>query len=215
MSWRSALSSRRLWTATKPSAPVSVHGGTTPYSGNEAQVTANWTPLVLDLNHDGVRTLGTEAGVAFDVSGHGPSVTGWISAQDGLLVLDLNQDGLVNSGNELFGSSTALADGALASDGFEALRGYDFNRDAVIDAQDDVFTQLQVWVDANSDEQTDSGELLSLADAGVAAIALDHHVSSATDNGNQLVLVGSYLGTDGLFHEMIDVTFAHLNVPVL
>ena len=194
---------------------VSVNGGSTPYSANQGEIKATWTPLVLDLNHDGVHTLGTDAGVAFDVSGHGPSVTGWVSAQDGLLVLDLNQDGLINDGSELFGSSTRLPDSTLAPDGFAALRPYDFNMDEVIDAQDDVFSQLQVWVDSNSDGQTDAGELLSLADAGVAAIALGYQASSATQNGNQLALVGSYLGTDGQFHEMIDVIFAHLNVPVL
>ena len=65
---------------------------------------------------DGVQTLGLEAGVQFDVRTSGlPMQTGWVSAQDGLLVMDRNADGSINDGSELFGSATTLADGSKAA----------------------------------------------------------------------------------------------------
>jgi hypothetical protein len=124
------------------------------------------------------------------------------------LVLDLNHDGLINDGRELFGSGTAMLDnGVAALDGFEALAQYDGNLDGVIDAQDDVFAQLQVWVDRNTDGKTDAGELVSLADAGVLSIDLRYETSDATNNDNLLALQSTYLGSDGQQHEFVDVSF--------
>ena len=93
------------------------------------------SPLVIDLNGDGVHTLGLEQGVAFDLSGMGQLVkTGWVDQYDGLLAIDRNHDGQINSGAELFGSGTTLANGAKAADGWAALAGLDTNADGVINA---------------------------------------------------------------------------------
>jgi hypothetical protein len=175
----------------------------------QGAVGARLTPLVLDLNGDGVKTVGIDHGVQFDLDGNNTvEQTGWVAPDDGLLVLDLNQDGLINDGRELFGSGTAMLDnGVAALDGFEALAQYDGNLDGVIDAQDDVFAQLQVWVDRNTDGQTDAGELISLEDAGVLSIDLRYETSDATNNDNLLALQGNYLGSDGQQHELVDVSF--------
>ena len=54
-------------------------------------------------------------GTVFAVGSDGiPLLTAWVDPRDGLLVLDRNNDGLITSGNELFGTSTTLADGNLA-----------------------------------------------------------------------------------------------------
>ncbi|MCX7099523.1 MAG: hypothetical protein NTV43_16645 [Methylococcales bacterium] len=61
-------------------------------------------PLTLDLDGDGLETVGTVAGILFDATGNGIKVnTGWIKADDGLLVLDKNGNGSIDSGLELFG----------------------------------------------------------------------------------------------------------------
>ena len=39
-----------------------------------------------------------------------------LTSGDGLLVLDRNHDGTINSGAELFGSATTLADGVISED---------------------------------------------------------------------------------------------------
>lgn len=53
-------------------------------------------PLVLDLDGDGLETLGVNAGVLFDHDGDGIRTgTGWISPDDGFLALDRNGNGVV------------------------------------------------------------------------------------------------------------------------
>lgn len=166
------------------------------------------TPLVLDLNGDGVHTTPLSAGVVFDFDGQGRTVqTGWTDGIDGLLVLDRNQDGVINNGSELFGSSTALPDGNPAPNGFEALRPFDTNQDNVIDALDDVFTHLQVWIDANVDGISTPQELHSLASLGVQSIHLNATSGNAIDNDNALALNSQWTDTNGQKHALVDVVF--------
>jgi len=166
------------------------------------------TPIMLDLNGDGVQTLGLDAGVQFDVRANGlPMQTGWVSAQDGLLVMDSNADGNINDGSELFGSSTLLADGTRAQDGYQALAALDSNGDGMISRQDAVFTQLRVWVDANSDGLSAPDELRTLDGWGIASISTQAFASTQVNNGNVLGLVSSYQTADGQSHQAADVWF--------
>lgn len=51
------------------------------------------SPLVLDLDGDGVETIGTDSKVYFDHDKNGFSEnTGWVGKDDGLLVRDINGD---------------------------------------------------------------------------------------------------------------------------
>jgi hypothetical protein len=163
------------------------------------------TPLVLDMNGDGVQTLGIEEGVQFDLLNTGTAQqVGWVDKHDGLLVMDLNQDGVINTGAELFGSSTVLTQGGLAEDGWAALAQYDLDTDGLIDARDAVFKDLQVWVDANSNGVSEAGELRSLADVGVLSIDLKHVNAQTTQNGNVLQGFSSFTTTDGQSHQIVD-----------
>ena len=84
----------------------------------DSNVSLAASPLALDLNGDGVQTLNIDEGVLFDLMNTGTAQNvGWLDRNDGWLVMDLNQDGLVNSGAEMLGTSTKLADGSLARDG--------------------------------------------------------------------------------------------------
>jgi hypothetical protein len=133
--------------------------------------------------------------------------TGWVNAHDGLLAMDLNHDGKITSGAELFGSSTLLANGQKAADGWAALAQYDSNGDSSIDSQDDVFDALKVWQDANGNGVTDAGELRSLKDVGVTSINLGHDNTITQQNGNLLQGVSSYTTIDGTTHEIVDAWF--------
>ncbi|MBR6026745.1 MAG: hypothetical protein IK065_04015, partial [Neisseriaceae bacterium] len=65
-----------------------------------------YDPLVLDLDGDGIELLKADGwnGVQFDYNGDGiKSSTGWVKADDGLLVWDRNGDGKINNGSEIFG----------------------------------------------------------------------------------------------------------------
>jgi hypothetical protein len=164
---------------------------------------------VLDLNGDGVQTTSITEGTQFDLLATGTKQKlGWVSKQDSLLAMDLNGDGQINSGAELFGDRTVLADGSRAVDGWAALRGLDSNHDGKVDAQDTQFNQLCVWVDANGDGVTDAGELRSLADQGIASINLAADGRSVQQNGNVVQTFSTYTTTDGTTHEVADVGFA-------
>jgi len=172
------------------------------------ETTSGISPIVLDMNGDGIQTLSVDQGVLFDLLGNGQTLqTGWASASDGLLARDINRDGKINSGRELFGQGTLLAGGSAAKDGYQALAELDSNKDGVINWQDVDFSSLMVWQDKNADGVTDAGELRSLSQAGVAQLNLAHQAGTATNNGNWLGLEGSYLAADGSTQAMADVWF--------
>ena len=126
----------------------------------------NNDPLVFDLGGTGVdlTALGSRA-PALDMRGNGFAVhTGWVGANDGILVLQQAGQSGTPTISEMFGRSAAT--------GFAALAQYDANADGVIDANDAVYTQLRMWVDRNGNGTVDTGELETLAQAGVVSISL-------------------------------------------
>jgi len=167
------------------------------------------SPIVLDLDGNGIQTLSIDTGVQFDLLANGqPLQTGWVGSGDGLLVLDRNSDGAINDGTELFGTSTVLADGSKAVDGYQALAQLDTNHDGVINSADEKFSQLGVWVDGNADGQTGVGEVKSLTELNISQLSLKAQVTTDMNNGNLVGLTSSYQTTDGVVHTAADVWFA-------
>ncbi|WP_171496075.1 calcium-binding protein [Acinetobacter oleivorans] len=168
------------------------------------------SPLILDLNKDGV--VGTRAlseNIYFDHDGSGfKEKTGWVSSQDGLLVLDKNNNADIEIGNELFGNQTSLNNGQLAKNGFEALADYDLNNDGVIDAEDEIYQQLQVWQDFNQNAHVDQGELNALQTIGIQQIDLVYTSAKEVDvNGNHHKQQGQFIWADGTAGKIDDVWF--------
>ncbi|MBK8816867.1 MAG: calcium-binding protein [Methylococcaceae bacterium] len=168
---------------------------------NSAQ---NWTPprrdpLTLDLDGDGLETVGTNMGIVFDHDADGIKTgTGWVAADDGLLVIDKNGNGTIDTGRELFGDGFIKSNGQLAVDGFDALRDLDSNLDGKVDANDAQFADLKVWRDLNQDGLTQNGELFTLNQLGIAAINTGNIEQNRTlPNGNQIADLGTYIKTDG------------------
>jgi hypothetical protein len=65
-------------------------------------------PLALDLDGDGIETIGINGydTVLFDHNGDGVKTgTGWVKSDDGFLVLDRNGNGLIDDGSELLSFS--------------------------------------------------------------------------------------------------------------
>lgn len=168
------------------------------------------SPIMLDLDGNGINTLGIDAGVVFDHSGLGTLLrTGWVGPGDGLLVLDLNRNGRIDHGGELFGNMTVLPDGERAENGFAALAVHDENGDGFIDQSDSVWTLLQVWQDANQDGVSQPDELHDLDSLGIARVALDFRDSEYVDqHGNEHRQIGWFEWTDGRRAEATDVWFA-------
>ena len=166
------------------------------------------TPLILDLNGDGIHTTALAQGVTFDLMATGNRVpTGWVGAGDGLLVRDLNHNNLIESGAELFGDSTVLPDGTKALDGFQALAALDSDQNGVIDANDTGFNELQVWQDVNQDGISQADELHSLAELSIKSISLGFNPVSQDDAGNWIGLESTYQTTDEETHKLVDVWF--------
>jgi hypothetical protein len=129
------------------------------------------SPLILDLDGDGI-ALGTpERGPRFDILGTGTEVSvSWPSARDGFLALDRNGNGTIDGASELFGNATGGRD---FNDGFAALAELDANGDGLIDRRDPAFAELVVWLDVDSDGRSAPSELHTLADLGIRRLSVD------------------------------------------
>jgi predicted HicB family RNase H-like nuclease len=168
-------------------------------------------PLAIDLDGDGIETIGAASdgsmSVVFDHNADGLLTgTGWLTADDAWLVRDLDGNGSIDSGRELFGVDTLIdawtyIDGnhfhglRNAFSGFEALSELDTgtgagtsgDRDGVFDLRDAAFGELRLWRDLDGDGVSGGGELAALADHGIAAISLaDNGVSQDLGNGNRI-----------------------------
>ena len=160
------------------------------------------TPLVLDLNGDGVQTLSIDEGVEFDLlnSGEAKVQTGWVSGEDALLAIDNNGNGVIDDRTELFGGEIG--------EGFAKLASFDSNDDGLVDLNDAGFSDLQVWQDANENALTDAGELLNLDSAGVASLDTGYtNVFSTDAQGNVHGEHSSATLADGSAVDLVDVYF--------
>ncbi|SUY95225.1 Cyclolysin [Citrobacter freundii] len=168
-----------------------------------------FSPVILDLDGDGVETLSLSSKVFFDHDGNKfAENTGWVAPDDGLLVMDRNSDGLIDTGQELFGNNTLLENGKRAENGYEALRELDKNGDGVLDNKDAAWQQIRVWRDTNSNGKVDAGELLTLDQAGVASIDTSWTSSSYVDGQNNAhKQTGTFTFTDGKKGQSSDVWF--------
>ena len=165
----------------------------------------NWMPprtdpLVLDLDNDGIETIGiANTVVVFDHDGDGIKTgTGWVNSDDGFLVFDRNDNGTIDTGAELFGIYTAKTDGSLATDGFDALSDLDSNADNVFDINDESFALVQVWRDFNQNGISTADELFSLSELGIVSIDLNASSQNVNlGNGNIQTAAAAHLTVDG------------------
>ena len=170
---------------------------------NDMSRDAGITPIVIDLDGNGVRTISrADSAGAFDLFGNGKGVqSGWLSGNDGFLAVDKNGNGRIDSIDELFGGN---AKGA----GFASLAAFDSNGDGLVNSLDADFGQLMIWRDANGSHATDAGELVSLAQAGVASLTVGYTELPFLDAQGNLHLERSTATLDsGASVDMTDVYF--------
>ncbi len=167
------------------------------------------SPLIIDLDGDGVETSKAEDGVYFDHDGNGfAEKSGWVGQDDGLLVRDINGNGEIDNGTELFGNNSVLSSGEKAANGFEALKDLDSNGDGVFNAEDNAWSEVKIWQDANGNGKVDSNELLTLEQANISGINLNYYnVDNEDVNGNKIKQTGTFIKTDGTTGSVKDVWF--------
>ncbi|WP_128421977.1 hypothetical protein, partial [Xanthomonas theicola] len=177
--------------------------------GGNFQSSKGWRrstdPLVLDLDGDGIETISASGKVLFDHEGNSVKEgTGWVSADDGILVFDRNGNGVIDGGSELFGDHTPgaeLAPGQTSevSAGLRALAALDKNSDGKFDAKDEDFSSVQVWRDLNQDGISQAGELFGLSELGISSISVAPVSTKnvALNNGNTVDSYGSFTRSDG------------------
>ena len=169
-----------------------------------------FTPVVLDLDGNGLDlSIYKKSRASFDMNGDGGlDDTGWISRDDGFLVIDRNNDGQINHASEL-GFAT---EGTDPSSGFAGLAALDSNEDQVIDAKDARFTELKVWIDANGNGFTESGELKSLTETGIKSISLkaNHLKGSAKIGHNAILSTATFTFTNGLIGTLGNTALAYI-----
>ena len=156
------------------------------------------TPLILDLDRNGFHLASPREPVLFDIDADGRlEAISWTAAgtRDGFLVLDRNGNGVIDSGAELFGNFTPMLNGEQAENGFQALAELDQpslggNSDGVLDIRDQIFSQLQIWIDADHDGVSTDGEISTLEALGVRSIEWTFWGHPHQDGrGNRLELV--------------------------
>jgi large repetitive protein len=159
------------------------------------------SPIALDLNGDGIKTVSIDRGVKFDLLNTGNAVNvGWISSGDGLLAVDNNGNGKIDNRAELFGGGVG--------EGFAKLASFDSNSDGFVTAQDADFGKLKVWQDKNTNGTTDGNELFSLSDLGIASLKVAHQSKFQLDAQNNVLGERSVATTTaGKLIDIVDVYF--------
>lgn len=161
-------------------------------------------PLVINFGASTARLNDTL--FEFDLTGNGETGEyASLGSGSGYLVFDRNGNGKVDNGSELFGPQSGS--------GFSELASYDDDGNRWIDANDDVFQSLSVWVQTAEGDQ----QLRSLAEVGVQALYVDSVEDRFTLTNPQGVPLGQikasgiYLTTGGEVRTLEELDLAEQN----
>jgi hypothetical protein len=127
------------------------------------------TPIVVPMRDVAFSQMVDEGSrVAFDFAGTGDRrAQGWLTPDAAWLVWDPEWRGDVRSGFDMIGQRTWSV---FSSDGFEALRALDDNRDGELTGAE--LGGLSLWRDENRNGVSDAGEVIPVNIHGIAGLAV-------------------------------------------
>jgi hypothetical protein len=163
-------------------------------------------PIVIDLDGDGVEFIGPDEGYSLDMTDSGvANITAFAAPDDAVLVFDADHNGLVSNSREfmfadyLEGASTDL----------EGLRFFDSNNDGFLSIADNLYSDFHLWQDANLNGEVDTGEFMSLSEAGLLSIGLTSDGEGYADAGGSVWVHGTAQAqfSDGRSADVADAVF--------
>ncbi len=170
--------------------------------------TSGVLPIILDLDGDGIEMVDLEKSpIQFDMNNDGVrDQTGWVGADDGLLVLDRNGNGIIDDAREI----SFAADDQQAVTDLEGLRAWDSNRNGFLEAGDTDFARFQIWRDRNQNGISEAGELFSLTALSIKSInlTLDLTGNELVGDRNVLFATSQFQRIDGSTGLVGDVSLA-------
>ena len=153
------------------------------------------------MDGDGIELLPMNGTINFDHDNNGfREATGWISGDDAFLAFDKNKNGIIDNGNELFGDHSS-------TNGFEELKKYDLNSDGFINKDDEIWYELVLWQDKNSNGISDEGELTKLSESKIKSIDLRYTNVSREFLENYIKQTTKVIFSDEKTAEAVDVNF--------
>jgi hypothetical protein len=164
--------------------------------GAAAEVSAECSPILIDLGNNGINLGEAGVGVYFDINADGVrDHLQWVRSggDEGFLALDRNGDGVVDDGSELFGVGTPMIlEGGSAPNGFVGLAQYDSrqlggNDDGLITEADAIWPQLRIWVDANADGVSTYSEMRTLKSYGITALETIPRIRKYVDPAGNVI----------------------------
>ncbi len=160
------------------------------------------SPLVLDLDDDGLKLVPPERGVYFDIDNDRfMERVGWIDKSEAHLARDLNGNGIIDNISELFGDDLVSA--------FFKLALLDQDQNNVLDNKDPEFKELLVWRDLNMNGFSEPDELQSIEVFGIKHILLRTTVLYEVQHNNSITESSTFRYGNGTKGTVYDVHYAN------
>ena len=169
------------------------------------------SPIILDLDGNGVQTVSAaDSKALYDLDGDGlADDTSWIGNTEGFLFLDRDNNGTVTNAGEF----SFIDDVPGATSDLAGLKAFDSNNDGKLSSADAKWASFKVWRDSDGDGAVDTGEVLTMAQAGVASFNLNGTAFTGNSAFGEVAVLntGSYTRTNGATMQFYDAALTYFS----